>query len=232
MRAACSLGFTDKGPVFEAGFVLDIDLDLDGAQRGTVLQDLHSVGAGVGAVVLVDPLPGDIVIGDSSLARAVGIGGGVDGDTVLDSSHGVGLGGVHVHQIQAVALGSVVGGRSGNHDLGGAQFLAIVGHLHGIVTGGIAVEGIDPLPSQNAVVHLGTGNIGARFAHGFIDIAVDAALDQSHSLVSSHAGGGVVGQVTGDLAVGAVGAADGHIAGFISNEQADILRSFFTTTSP
>ena len=232
MRAACSLGFTNIGPAVEAGFVLDIDLDLDGAQRGTVLQDLHSVGTGVSAVVLVDPLPGNIVVGDSSLARALGIISGVNGDTGLDSSQSVGLGGVHVHQIQAVALGSVVGGRSGNHDLSGAQLLAIVGHLHGIVTGGGAIEGIDPLPSQNAVVHLGADHVGAGGGHGFIDIAVDTALDQSHGLLGGHAGGGVVGQVTGDLAVGAVGAADGHIAVFISNEQADILRSFFTTTSP
>ena len=208
--AAGGFGLADVGPVgVDTSLVLDIDLDLDGAQRGTVLQDLHSVGAGVGAVVLVDPVPDDIVIGDSSLARALGIISGVNGDTGLDSSHGVGLGGVHVHQIQAVALGSVVGGRSGNHDLGGAELVVctIVGirNLNCIIAGNTHLIGVCPFPLQRAIINLGPGNIGARCAHGFIDIAVDAALDQSHGLLGGRSTAYGIGQLALDLAIGAVG---------------------------
>ena len=107
------------------GVVIDntgFHLDLDSAQHLAQIADLHPVGAGGVTVEGVLPLPGQIGVCDLGLAGAILSGGGVAGDTGLDSSQRLGSGAALRHGVNGVALDQRIDG-AGRGAAGGAGVL-------------------------------------------------------------------------------------------------------------
>ena len=215
---AGAFGFADVGPVgFDAGIILDIDLHFDSTQGGTVVQNLHGVGAGVCAVVGVKPLPGHIVIRNGNLTGTCGIGSGVNGDTGLDLSQSIGLAGIHTHKVDAIACSNVVGSSRRNNNLGSTQLilgsLMVVVNANLIVAGYVTIVAFIQSPNQLIICYLGAGNTGTGSTHAFIVVAINAFLDLRQRILTGGAARYFIGQFALNPAVGAIAAGSGFGTG-------------------